>query len=127
MPGEEQHAASVRMRRADALLTLEFDVGEHVPRRERAELQQHHQQLAEVLEHPPRDHRALLPRLEGKRRLKVADRQPPVAGIERMEGAAEHRPRGQHAAHGQQPQDADHGGDGKMLETMAEGNVLVSQ
>ena len=90
------------MRRTHPIVPFEFDVREHLARRQRAELQQHHQQLAEVLEHPPRDDAALLPRLQRKRRLQVVDRQAPVAAVERVERAAEQRPRGQHPAHRQQ-------------------------
>ena len=125
--GDKQDTAPMRMRTSHPIFAFEFDVREHLARRQRAELQQHHQQLTEVLEHPPRDHAALLPRLQREGRLKVVDREAPMTAVERVECSAEHRPRGQDAAHRQQPKHADDGGYSEVFETMAQGNVLVSQ
>ena len=103
VPGEQQHPAAVRVRRADPLLPLELDARQHLLRAHRAELQQHRQQPPEVREHAARDGVALGGRAQRKRRLQVADREPPVRGVEPVERGAEQRAGAEHHRHRQQP------------------------
>ena len=76
--GEEQRAPAERVRRLHAVLPFELDARQHLLGAHRAELQQDGEQPAEVREHVARDRRALRLRARRKRRLEVAQRQPPV-------------------------------------------------
>jgi hypothetical protein len=117
----------VRVSGSHALFALEFNVREHLLRGQRAEFQQDHQELSEVFEHPSRDGGALAARLQWKRSLQIADRQPAMPAIERVERTTDDRSCREDAAHRQAPQHADHSGDGEVFETVTKGNGPVSQ
>ena len=86
--GEQQHATPLSVRVDDALFPLELDVLQHLFRRHGAELQQHHQQPAEMREHAARDGPALGHGPRRERRFQVAPTARP--GIEDAGDAGQH-------------------------------------
>ena len=82
--GEQEHTSIQRVGRDDAVGSLELHARHHLLAGQRAELQEHGQEPAEVGEHVAGDRRTLPRRAERKRRLQIAQGQlsmTPIDGV----------------------------------------------
>ena len=127
MPGEKQHALSMRVGGAQPVVAFELHAAHHSRRRHRAEFEERHQQPAEVLEHVPRDGTPLDIGACREGTLQVPQGEPAMRTIDDVKCQTQQAAGAEDDTHRQHTDDRHHRHDGGVLEAMTEGRTLISQ